>query len=102
MSVARFSVPASHPALPGHFPGRPVVPGVVVLGQVLATIEASHGPLPALRLPQAKFVRPLLPAEPAVIELDVLDDEAGAHRWRFRVLREADGALIAGGEIVEA
>ena len=27
----------------GHFPGRPIVPGVVVLDRVLAAIEAGHG-----------------------------------------------------------
>jgi 3-hydroxymyristoyl/3-hydroxydecanoyl-(acyl carrier protein) dehydratase len=31
---ATFAVPASHPSLPGHFPGAPVVPGVVVLDLV--------------------------------------------------------------------
>ena len=47
-----FHVRADHPCLPGHFPGRPVVPGVLLLEQVLAAIEAGHGPLAALRLPQ--------------------------------------------------
>ena len=40
----RFTVPHDHPSLPGHFPGRPVVPGVVLLDRVLAAIEAAHGP----------------------------------------------------------
>lgn len=107
MSAARFAVPASHPSLPGHFPGRPVVPGVVVLTHVQAAIEAAHGPLPALRLPQAKFMRPLLPEEAATIELvqvvqAPLADAPGARRWRFRVLREADGALLASGEFADA
>lgn len=96
MSGARFVVDAGHPCLDGHFPGRPVVPGVVLLAQVQAALEALQGPLGALRLPQAKFVRPLLPGEPARVELE----PAGAGRWRFRVLREADGAMLAGGEIV--
>ena len=34
MSV--FRIAADHPCLPGHFPGQPVVPGVVVLDRVLA------------------------------------------------------------------
>jgi 3-hydroxyacyl-[acyl-carrier-protein] dehydratase len=93
-----FRIPADHPALPGHFPGRPIVPGVVVLDRVLAAIEAQHGALGALRMPQAKFVQPLLPEETARIELERLTDAQGAApRWRFRVLR--DDALIASGEV---
>jgi 3-hydroxymyristoyl/3-hydroxydecanoyl-(acyl carrier protein) dehydratase len=107
MNAARFVVDVGDPALDGHFPGRPIVPGVVLLARVQAAIEAAHGPLPALRLPQAKFMRPLLPEEAATIELvqagrEPLADAPGARRWRFRVLREADGALLAGGEIAEA
>lgn len=93
-----FTIPADHPCLPGHFPGRPIVPGVVVLEQVLAAVEAAHGPLAApLRLPQVKFVQPLLPGEAAEIELEP-GDAAPPTSWRFRVTR--DGALIASGEIV--
>jgi len=88
----QFVVPPDHPSLPGHFPGNPVVPGVVLLEHVLAAIEATHGPLGALRLPQVKFVQPLLPGEPAQVEL-----EGEAPRWRFRVLRE--GVLLASGEV---
>ena len=88
-----FTIPADHPSLPGHFPGRPLVPGVVVLERVVDAIEAAHGPLGALRLPQVKFLQPLLPGETAKVELDGI-----APRWRFRVLR--DSTLIASGEIV--
>jgi 3-hydroxymyristoyl/3-hydroxydecanoyl-(acyl carrier protein) dehydratase len=88
----QFSIPIDHPSLPGHFPGRPVVPGVVILEQVLDAIEAGHGPLSALRLPQVKFVRPLLPGECAEVEVT-----GEAPRWRFRVRR--GDALLASGEI---
>ena len=102
MSAMRFVVPASHPSLPGHFPGRPVVPGVVLLAHVQAAIEAAYGPLPALRLPQVKFMRPLLPDQPASIVLEPLHDTSGANRWRFRVLRDGDEALLASGEFAAA
>ena len=87
-----FTIPVDHPSLPGHFPGRPLVPGVVVLERVVEAIERTHGALRPLRLPQVKFLQPLLPGETARIELD-----GATPRWRFRVLREA--TLIASGEI---
>jgi 3-hydroxyacyl-[acyl-carrier-protein] dehydratase len=89
-----LQVEADHPSLAGHFPGRPVVPGVLLLDHVLDAVEAwLDAPLPQpLRLPQVKFVQPLLPGEPACIELE---REAG--RVRFRVLR--DEALVASGEL---
>ena len=99
-ATTRFTIPHDHPCLPGHFPGRPIVPGVVVLDRVLAAIEAGHGgalgALGALRMPQVKFAQPLLPGEEARIELETLPDIAPP-RWRFRVLRDA--ALLASGEV---
>ena len=102
--MTEFEIPADHPCLPGHFPGRPIVPGVVVLDRVLAAIEARHGALGALRMPQVKFLQPLLPEQTARIELQRLSDESNKTnasdappRWRFRVLR--DDILIASGEV---
>ena len=88
-----FSITPDHPSLPGHFPGQPVVPGVVVLERVVDAIEAGHGPLGALRLPQVKFVQPLLPGETARIVLD-----GDSPRWRFQVLR--GDVLLASGEVL--
>ena len=90
-----FAIPADHPCLPGHFPGRPLVPGVVLLERVVEAIEAAHGPLEGLRLPQVKFLQPLLPGQQARVELD-----GQAPRWRFRVLRE--DTVLASGEVVAA
>lgn len=95
-----FVVDPSHPSLPGHFPGAPVVPGVLVLERVVAAIEAVHGPLGALRLPQVKFLQPLLPGEQADVELVEVVPEGEAPRWRFRVTR--GDALVASGEVVAA
>lgn len=96
--MSEFAISADHPCLPGHFPGQPIVPGVVVLDQVLTAIEAQHGALGPLRIPQVKFLQPLLPQQSARIELLPLPDSVAAlPRWRFRVLRE--DTLIASGEI---
>ncbi|QQQ01718.1 hypothetical protein [Lysobacter enzymogenes] len=116
-----FVVAADHPCLPGHFPDRPLVPGVVVLERVLDALQAQHGVLPALRLPQVKFLQPLLPGQTARVELERIEpkpadaakaDQAKAEpphaapapapplRWRFRVRRGEE--LLASGEIVAA
>ena len=89
----QFSIPHDHPSLPGHFPGAPIVPGVVLLDRVIALVEAQVPLSAPLRLPQVKFLQPLLPGETARIELD-----GATPRWRFRVLR--DDTLLASGEVV--
>jgi len=87
-------IPADHPALPGHFPGNPVVPGVVLLDAVAALLE-SEWQLAVRGLPQVKFVRPLKPGEAADIVLERSD--AGA---RFRIHAGAD--TIASGTLEAA
>jgi 3-hydroxymyristoyl/3-hydroxydecanoyl-(acyl carrier protein) dehydratase len=65
-------IAASHPALPGHFPGHPVVPGVVLLEAVTAVLPQHMGT--ALRVtgfPAVKFLAPLLPEREFEIVLAV-------------------------------
>lgn len=86
----RFRVPAQHPCLPGHFPGRPVVPGVLLLDRVAALLQrAGAGSLRHIAV--AKFVAPLLPDEDA--EVTAIVD---GPRVRFRI--ERAGAAILAGE----
>ena len=64
----KLRIAASHPALPGHFPGNPVVPGVVLLDRVAAAIERTWR-VRIGALAQVKFLRPLLPEEEAELTL---------------------------------
>ena len=93
--MSSFRIPTSHPCLPGHFPGQPVVPGVVVLDEVLALAQSQFGARALLRMPQVKFAAPLLPEQDATVEF-----EPRGERLRFRVLR--GDALVANGELVFA
>ncbi len=55
-------ISASHPALPGHFPGHPVVPGVVLLDAVVeACARHAGGPVRVTGFPAIKFLAPLAP-----------------------------------------
>lgn len=58
-------IPYDHPALAGHFPGNPIVPGVVLLEEVLRM--AGRG---VARLPTVKFHAPLRPGEEFSIRID--------------------------------
>lgn len=87
-------IDAAHPALAGHFPGRPLVPGVVLLERVAAACKAWRGQ--RIGRLDAKFLQPLLPGEEAEIQLH----EEGSS-IAFRVAR-ADGATLARGKLVPA
>ena len=92
---ARFQttlkIDSGHPALTGHFPGNPVVPGVVVLERVAAALRTWRGE--RVQKLDAKFVQPLLPNQAATIEL-----HAEPTRVRFAVTR-ADGVPLARGTL---
>ena len=86
-----FRVPAEHPCLPGHFPGEPLVPGVVMLEAVAEALRAWRGERLA-RIAEAKFVAPLRPGEDAEVRLSEV-----AGRLRFEIRRGQE--LLARGMI---
>jgi len=62
------TIRADHPSLAGHFPGHPVVPGVVMLGEVMNAIrQTAQGTIEFVGLPSAKFMSPLSPGETLTI-----------------------------------
>lgn len=82
-------VPAGHPAFAGHFPGRPIVPGVVLLDLVTAAV-CTDAPRVLASVPNVKFLQPLRPDERFRI---VWEDADGSVRFRC----ETAEALLAQG-----
>ncbi|MGH8188088.1 MAG: hydroxymyristoyl-ACP dehydratase [Steroidobacteraceae bacterium] len=73
---ATVIIPASHPCLAGHFPGRPIVPAVVLLDRVLGETERWLGAAPGTSgLAQARFTAPLLPEQEARLQLTLQGSE---------------------------
>ncbi len=58
---------AEHPSLPGHFPGAPVVPGVVILDEVLTALAEWRGECQLAVIRAVKFLVPLKPEQPFTI-----------------------------------
>ncbi len=64
-----WTVPADLPALVGHFPGRPIVPGVVLLDRVLLLAAQTTGRSTGWCIDNAKFFRPVGPGTTLSFEL---------------------------------
>jgi 3-hydroxyacyl-[acyl-carrier-protein] dehydratase len=79
----RLAIPRDHPAFEGHFPGHPILPGVVMLAEALAAIEAATGnPAHAWTISSAKFLRPVEPGTPLTLAHEPL--ASGAMRFEIR------------------
>ncbi|HUA89820.1 MAG TPA: hypothetical protein VL994_10310 [Steroidobacteraceae bacterium] len=66
-----LTIRADHPALAGHFPGMPILPGVLLLDETLRALESQASPQPRhWRIGRAKFLKPVGPGETLLLELE--------------------------------
>lgn len=89
-------IAVDHPAFAGHFPARPIVPGVVLLDEALFAIESADGPMPAAAwtISAAKFFHPVGPGTALVLR----HEQLASGSIRFEI---TDGARkIATGTLV--
>jgi len=88
----------------GHFPGRPIMPGVLIVealaqtaGVLLLSKEENHGKLAYfLGIDNVKFRRPVLPGDQLILEIDVIrlktktGQVSGVAKVRDKVVCEAN------------
>lgn len=81
--VAPLAIARDHPSYEGHFPGRPILPAVVLLAEALAAIEAATGRGPeAWTLASAKFLEPVTPGTALTLAHETL--ASGSMRFEIR------------------
>ncbi len=88
----RRVIAADHSSLAGHFPGNPVVPGVVILEEVMQAFEEWRLESRVAGMPVVKFLAPLRPEQAFIIRFA----ESGARGIRFECIRD-DGQALAQG-----
>lgn len=92
--VTSLALPLEHASYAGHFPGNPVVAGVLLLDAIVEATELWLGrPVSVSRLPTLKFLTPLRPGQEARLELELVGPQLG-----FTVTRDA--TVVAKGRLV--
>jgi len=95
--VERLDIAPDHPAYEDHFPGAPILPGVVLLDAALLTMAAAgHCDLAAARISAVKFHAVVRPADQLRIEYQVLSNAS----IQFSILN--DDAQVASGTLAHA
>jgi len=99
-NATHWTVPLDHPAFAGHFPGTPILPGVLLLDTVLHSIAAATGiALDTCTISSVKFLSPASPGD----ELAIQHTLSASGTIRFEVVagmrKIASGSIVAGAPI---
>jgi 3-hydroxymyristoyl/3-hydroxydecanoyl-(acyl carrier protein) dehydratase len=86
----RRIISADHPSLPGHFPGAPIVPGVVILEEVVTALTEWRSNCRVTGISTVKFLAPLKPEQPFTIILAAREHTENevdfSCRWQDRAI----------------
>lgn len=107
--LALKNVSANEPYFPGHFPSRPIMPGVLILESMAqaACILAfrtlgeqvdANSVYYYAGVDKARFKRPVVPGDQLVVEATVLARKRGL--WKFSCTARVDGAVVTEAEIL--
>lgn len=107
--LALKNVSNNEPHFPGHFPGQPIMPGVLILEAMAQAagilVFRTRGDRPDAStvyyyagIDKARFKRPVVPGDRLEVEVLIL-----AHRrsiWKFACIARVDDAVAAEAEIL--
>ena len=92
---AEWVVAPDHPALVGHFPGDPIVPGALLLREIVAAIARQYPDMMCRAIEAAKFLHPVRPG--AMLATDWEDGRSG--EIRFTCTLAPTGPRVATGSL---
>ena len=103
------NVSANEPYFPGHFPHRPVMPGVLILEamaqaagilvfRTLGTKPDEKSVYYYAGIDNARFKKPVEPGDQLIIEVSILGSKRGI--WKFGCTAHVAETLVAEAEIL--
>ena len=106
--VAYKNVTINEPFFNGHFPGHPVMPGVLILealAQACAILAYQSDPLDMknkvtylMAIDGAKFRRPVVPGDRLQLQVEVVKHKGAI--WKQKGIATVDGVKVAEGEFL--
>lgn len=102
-AVGIKNVTINEPFFQGHFPGNPIMPGVLIIeamAQVSGTLAIASGvqgkTTVFMSIEKAKFRKPVVPGDQLRIEVNVLKTRQSV--WKFSGQATVDGNIVAEAE----
>jgi 3-hydroxyacyl-[acyl-carrier-protein] dehydratase len=106
--VAIKNVSYNEPFFNGHFPGHPVMPGVLILealaqaSGILAYTTLAESPekkvVYLMGIDNARFRKPVVPGDRLQLEVEMIKQRAQV--WKQKGTAKVDGAIVAEGEFL--
>ena len=100
----------NEPFFPGHFPGKPIFPGVLILealAQLVGVLAYSSEPFDSnqkimyfMGIDRARFRTPVVPGDRMVLDIEVLQRKSNI--WKCSGIANVDDAVCAEGELLAA
>jgi 3-hydroxyacyl-[acyl-carrier-protein] dehydratase len=102
------NVTYNEPFFPGHFPGRPIMPGVLIVESMAQTAgllvfnslpeEDRKKPVYFLGIDNVRFRKPVTPGDQLRLELEITRHRQSI--WGFKGKALVDGKLVAEAELL--